>query len=240
MEKKVEITSSQNVVIEYTLASTIERGAGLLIDLVIMSVTALLLIACLSAAGLYTDSVQILLVIPFMLYSLLWETLSEGQSPGKKIMRIKVVKLDGSTPAFSDYALRWSMRLLDVYFSATSLGLILISTTNKSQRLGDIASNMVVIQHTPQLKKTLVEILSINSLSTYKPRYENASTLTAKEVVFIKGVLERQIKYPNSAHEDIINDLASRVRERLKLPAEKIGAKQFLNIVIKDYVVLTR
>jgi uncharacterized RDD family membrane protein YckC len=46
---------------------------------------------------------MILCLLPAMIYHLLCETFLNGQSFGKKIVKIKVVKLDGTQPNFGSY-----------------------------------------------------------------------------------------------------------------------------------------
>ena len=53
----------------------------------------------------------ILMSIPVMFYSLAFEILLNGQTPGKVANKIRVVKLDGSKPTFGSYIIRWFLRL---------------------------------------------------------------------------------------------------------------------------------
>ncbi len=63
----------------------------------------------------------------------------EGQTPGKKLMKIRVVKIDGYQAGFGDYMIRWVFRLIDVSFAGV-VGLISMIVSKNNQRLGDIAS----------------------------------------------------------------------------------------------------
>ena len=52
--------------------------------------------------------------LPVMFYSLIQESLWEGQTIGKKLMKVKVIKLDGYQAGFGDYLIRWLFRLIDI------------------------------------------------------------------------------------------------------------------------------
>ena len=63
------------------------------------------------------------------------ELFNHGQSVGKMVMRIRVVKKDGTTPGIGDFFMRWLLQLVDLGFSGVGALVILIS--KNSQRLGD-------------------------------------------------------------------------------------------------------
>ena len=52
--------------------------------------------------------------LPVVFYSLIFEALLEGQTIGKRIMKIKVVKIDGYQASIYDYLVRWFFRLIDL------------------------------------------------------------------------------------------------------------------------------
>ena len=52
--------------------------------------------------------------LPLFLYFLLWEAFWNGRTPGKAALDLRVVKLDGSKPAFSNYLIRWLLRIIDI------------------------------------------------------------------------------------------------------------------------------
>ena len=53
--------------------------------------------------------------LPVVFYSLLFETFLDGQTIGKRIMKIKVVKIDGYQAKVSDYLTRWFFRIIDLF-----------------------------------------------------------------------------------------------------------------------------
>ncbi|HEY6975620.1 MAG TPA: RDD family protein, partial [Chitinophagaceae bacterium] len=92
----ISITTSQNIELEYDLASLGERIVATIIDLVI-------LVGYVIIIGMFTNLsngldykygwVYLFLFLPVTFYSLLCETFLNGQSVGKKVMGVKVVSL---------------------------------------------------------------------------------------------------------------------------------------------------
>lgn len=83
------------------------------------------------------------LLIPVGYYTYLEGT--SGQTIGKRIMNIKVVKADGSRCDMSSAFLRSILRFIDSLFIGI-VGIIAISTTEKKQRIGDIVANTIVVK----------------------------------------------------------------------------------------------
>jgi len=63
----------------------------------------------------------------------------------KRLMNIRVVKSDGSTPSISAYLLRWLLFIIDGPGTG-GLGLLVVLLTKNSQRLGDLAAGTMVIK----------------------------------------------------------------------------------------------
>lgn len=243
----IDIRTTQNVTIEYELASLWERMVALIIDVVIVATLNFFLVSLISSAlnGGGSNAMMgvvygLLPICIFILYQLLSEVLADGRSWGKKIMSLKVVRLDGEEPGLSDYLLRAVFHLVDTLFSVGILGSLLISSTRQRQRLGDMTANTTVIRTKQQLQFGLEDILRINTLSNYEPRYPEVRQFNEQDMLLIKGVIARCSKYPNPAHQQAVSDLVEKVCRKLEIaviPKDKIN---FLKTLIRDYIVLTR
>src|SRR5665648_1019312 len=101
----LKIDTLQNIDIEQPIASIGERIAATLLDMLfIMSYT---MIVAFIAGDLHSKTLMVIALIPASLYSIVSELAMNGQSWGKKILKIKVVKTDGTVTTFSSYFLRW-------------------------------------------------------------------------------------------------------------------------------------
>ena len=242
--KNIEIKTTQNVVLQYELANLRDRIIAFALDLACLAIG----IGLLSALGLMvlggSDTPGIilntLLVCIFLFYSLALEIWNNGQSIGKMAMRIQVIKTAGGRATFSDYAARWIFRMIDIYFSLSGIACILIASSTKAQRIGDIVANTAVVKLVPQMDLTLKDILSLHAQDTYKPTYAQARQLVEEDVLLIKSTLDRYRKFHNEAHEEALELLSERIKHVLAIENVYPNKEQFLQTVLKDYVVLTR
>jgi len=140
----LNIDTSQNIDIEQTIASIGERIAATLLDLLFIMCYFIVVIVVYNLTN--SATIVTILSIPPSVYSIISESLMNGQSWGKKILKIKVIKLDGTPTTFSSYFLRWVLRLVEILVTFGSLATITIILNRKGQRLGDIAANTVVIR----------------------------------------------------------------------------------------------
>jgi len=179
--------------------------------------------------------------IALFFYFILMEIMSSGQTVGKKALGIKVVRLDGKEPKWSDVVLRSVLQVVDIIFSGGIIGILLIKTTPRNQRLGDLAANTVVIKIQGDLGRfTLRDILNIASLDNYQPVYPQVRSLTEKDMIFIKNALVRYQKYPNPAHADVVGRLTNRLMHVLEIHKPPMNQVEFLRTLLRDYIVLTR
>lgn len=240
--KNIEIITTQNVVLQYELASLQDRAIAFFLDMVCWIVGFSILTTV--AAAIFIESVMsvvvFILIFIFMLYSLAFELLNKGRSIGKMAMRIQVIKLAGGRATFSDYAARWVFRLIDIFFSLGGVASILIISSSRAQRIGDIVANTVVVKTVPKVNIDLNDLLAIHQSNKYVPKYQQARKLQEQDALLIKSTLERYRKFRNGSHEEAVTMLSRRVQEILGI--DKVEEKQsaFLQTVLQDYVVLTR
>jgi uncharacterized RDD family membrane protein YckC len=245
MKKTIEITTTQNVTIEYELASLRERCLSWLLDWLIVTMGYILLyqILALIFGGVGDDAIAFFLLplLAYFLYYILFEIWNGGQTPGKMVMSTKVVRLDGKDPEWSDVVLRSVLQLADILFSAGVVGVVLIKTTNKSQRFGDMAAHTTVIKlFSSEFAYRLEDILSISSLDNYQPVFPQVSRLSERDMIFIKTVLGRRQRYANQAHDNVMEDLVTHLMPLLDIEQRPANRVDFLKTLLRDYIVLTR
>ncbi len=156
------IETPENVELQRRLAGIGTRFIAGLIDtlwlvLIYLVLFVLALIAGLGAAGwsregLVTGSgLWILAGLILAAFAVYWgyfvvfELRTNGQSPGKKVMRIRVVKLEGGAITFTDVAIRNLLRSVDVLPAGYIAAGLCMFVTRRCQRLGDLAAGTVVV-----------------------------------------------------------------------------------------------
>jgi uncharacterized RDD family membrane protein YckC len=239
----IDINTPQNVTINYELASLRERIFGFVIDSVTLSITCLILYSMLINAFGFEGQNVILIIfcLPiFLFYSLLFEMLNNGKSIGKMALGIKVIKIDGTEGVAGDFMARWAFRSLELYLTAGAFAAIMVSLSDKNQRLGDILANTVVVKERPTFTMSLIALLNKKTINDYQPKYPSVVKMSEEDVLFIKEVLERYRKYRNEAHREALKVLSDKMKAKLEITNTVGRYDEFLLTLIKDYVVLTR
>ena len=152
---QLSINTTQNVNINFIAASVGDRILAQLLDLLVKIAYGVFVFFVVQIFGLENlfqnlDQWSIIAIIsiiglPVMFYSIVQESLWEGQTIGKKIMKLKVIKLDGYQAGFGDYLIRWLFRLVEVSIGYGVIALIAIISSKKNQRLGDMAAGTAII-----------------------------------------------------------------------------------------------
>lgn len=243
----IDISTTQNVTIEYELASLRDRFFAFFIDLMIFLAIYFFLayFAAVVLRGFITEwgwrFVMLMQLAGLLLYHVLSEISSGGRSWGKKAIGLRVVRLDGQEPGPGDFLMRSLFLVVDFFFSAGVLAAVLITSTLRGQRLGDLASNTTVIRTKNRLHFQLDDILNIQSLDDYEPQFPMVRQLSEADMLLIKNTLSRYQTWRNTAHEQAIKEAVQVVCQQLDLePPHKNRHLDFLKTLIRDYIVLTR
>lgn len=227
----LKIDTSQNIDIEQSIASVGERIAATILDIIF--ITIFIVIVAFIAGGLHYGWMLYMVYVPVGGYTLLSELFMNGQSWGKKILKIKVVKLDGTPASFTSYFLRWIFRLIEVIGSLGSLAMIVIILNRRGQRLGDMAANTTVIRlRDKSLKETIYTPVPDN----YTVVYPEVSKLSVDDIYTVKEILELLKSPKNNGVQSLA--MAQKAREaiekKLNIRTEqKVGS--FFQTLITDY-----
>ncbi|MBK7443664.1 MAG: RDD family protein [Bacteroidetes bacterium] len=240
--RTIDILTTQNVTINYELADAKDRIFATIIDYIIEWLAIFILsLIFIQGFGMHDDYFQYVFSLPIIFfYFFVSEVVMDGQTIGKKILSIKVVKLTGEQPSINDYLMRWALRPVDVLFSLGSIGILMVSSSDKAQRLGDIIANTTVIKLNPTQRLQLNDLLKIRTTTNHEPTYPQVRNFTEPEMLLLKEVMDKSLKYRNDSHEEALEQACQLVKQRLHL--EKIPADRatFIRTLIKDYVALSR
>jgi uncharacterized RDD family membrane protein YckC len=175
-----------------------------------------------------------LIILPPFLYHLLFEWLWNGQSPGKKIMGIKVVSLDGNKASFSQYFLRFLLRSIDFGGSSYLIALICSAFTKNSQRLGDLAAGTTLVS--TELPYSIDDtIFKRVSTENYLVTYPEVMRLSDRDLNTINAILTHSIRSNNYHH---INNVTEQIKHALGIVNQE-EPMFFLQKLLQDYNYLT-
>ncbi|TND08754.1 MAG: RDD domain-containing protein [Bacteroidetes bacterium] len=229
--QSLNIQTTQNVDINYEVANIGDRLLARLIDWGIFVVLIIALSIVNASLQLsITSGLYILLISPIICYDLICEPLFQGRSFGKMVLKLRVIKIDGTQPGIGDYIIRWMFRLLEGLVAISpGLCLLVVLVNGRGQRFGDIVAGTTVIstKQKVQLRDTIMMQYNPN----YVIQFPQVSMLSDRDVGLIREVLKQAM---NSQNYPAIERLSARVKEVLGINP-MMPSMQFLHIVLNDY-----
>lgn len=231
------------MVIEHELASAGSRILAWIIDAALFSVLFALItffIILPLEGNIVATAIIIFLVLLYFTYDLWMELFNQGQTLGKRAVGIRVIKLDRSRSDLQTFLIRSAFRMLDINLCGGSFAFLFIVSSPRRQRLGDLLAHTAVVKTESRLALNLSDLLRIETIDQYKPQYPQAKLLQDEDVITIRQTLDRYRNRPNPGNTEALHLLVDRLREYLDIEEIKERPEQFLKILVKDYIVLTR
>jgi uncharacterized RDD family membrane protein YckC len=163
MTRTADLELPEEIDLELEVANVGSRTLAILADLgfcALLLLTAYLLLM-LFAQGAPGDWLTrfgahfmtiVLLVLIFAvqwIYFTFFEWLWNGQTPGKRLLHLRVIKVDGAPVSWIDVLLRNLSRPIDAFGPMGLIGLLMIFVSPRAQRLGDLMARTLVIHETP-------------------------------------------------------------------------------------------
>ena len=247
----IRVHTTQNVTLEYEVASIGDRIVATLIDYLVLMAWGALMAGLVYAIGRGASGtskplnyhnvedviallVMVLMVVvvlgPIVFYSLLSEVFFNGQSIGKKARNLRVVRLNGTAPSLGDYFLRWLLRLVDMGFGYGLIAVITIALNGKGQRLGDLAAGTSVIS----LKPVPSLLPEVPIAEDYQPVFAQAANLTDYDVALLRQLLARSLRHDNYV---LLNETATKIKHLLLIQSD-LPDEVFLRTILHDHAHL--
>lgn len=237
---KLAINTAQNVNLNYKLIGLGERMVAFLIDGVILITYITIMENLMSLSDIFDADGWTkrgflgLFMLPAFFYSLICHIVFGGQTIGKMIMKIKVVRVDGSPTEWYNLFVRWMLRLVDIWVFSPSIGILSILLSDKKQRVGDSAAGTVVISVKKKHKITSTILEDIND--DYEPVFSNVTQLTDKDIRIVKEAF--LISKKNNDFKTLTL-LKNKICDTLHIET-KLYDVQFIDTILKDYNYYTQ
>ena len=145
--KTITIITPNNIEVEFRLAGAASRLAAFVIDFIIQ--LAVIIFIFWAAFRITGDpgsiALSIIMIVSFAIhfgYFILAELLMNGQSIGKRLLSLRVIRDNGQPVEFAQVLVRGIIRTtIDMLYA----GLFMILFSPKHKRLGDIAAGTIVV-----------------------------------------------------------------------------------------------
>ncbi|WP_324676512.1 RDD family protein [Hymenobacter sp. GOD-10R] len=231
----IRIQTTQNVTIEYEVASIGDRIISTILDYLVLFVWAVVVIGLGSWLSRTTlPWVAIALVgVPYVFYHLICEVFFNGQSLGKRARDLKVVRLDGGRPSLGDYLLRWLLRLIDLGIFSGAVAVVTILLNGRGQRLGDLAAGTTVVRLRPAAGNKLGTNLGPPD-PNYQVVFPQAANLADHDVALIRQLLAQGLERQNYL---LLNEVANKVKGLTGIYTT-LSDEAFLRTLLRDHAHL--
>ncbi|MFY0713175.1 RDD family protein [Seonamhaeicola sp. NFXS20] len=244
---ELQINTTQNVNINFTAASVGERILAYIIDWIIkiayIIVTYQLIFNWFKIDELVRDmdnwsqaAIYVSFYLPVIFYTLIFESILDGQTPGKRILKIQVVKIDGYQASLADFVIRWFFRIVDLNIMSGVVALIAIIMSDKNQRLGDMTAgtSVIALKNKVNISHTILEDLK----EDYVPTYPNVIKLSDNDARIIKDTF---IRAKDSKDYPTLIKLRKKIIEvvEIKEVLQKTDV-EFIDVILKDYNYYTQ
>jgi uncharacterized RDD family membrane protein YckC len=218
LDDELVIETPERVELHYVLANIGNRFLAAGIDHLIQTVALIIILVAAGTLGswqlfssmnAWTAAVTVLVVFAiYWGYFVAFETLWSGQTPGKRIMRLRVVREDGRPVRFFEVFVRNLLRLAIDFqpLPSYAIGVVSIIFSERSKRVGDFVAGTVVIKERATEAPSLDEIIKVSEIeqqrverTTAAPFLADTRRLSDQELRAIETFLKRrfELKEPN-------------------------------------------
>lgn len=246
----VKLDTGFNIQVEFAITPFHKRLIAWLIDLLVcwLYVKLMSLIFHIPSFFIWTGNwhyKEILIGLPVLFYHIACEIIFNGQSVGKMVMQIRVITAQGGQPGISQYMIRWVFRLIDFpllllgsiasndlpwyLFPLIFGGLACVIFTEKSQRIGDLLADTILIDL--RNRTSWQDTVFTEVESSYEPRYPMVMQLSDRDINTLKSIIE-SVKKKNDY--ELALRISDRIKAKLKMDSDQDPA-EFLRTLLKDY-----
>ncbi len=230
LDQHIEVETPELVAFSYSIAGIGSRGVAAMIDVLVMMVAGLVLVFIVSmgvpwvtrlglrgpvvAMGPWLAAAMILGLFAFVWgYYVLLEVFWDGQTPGKRLMHVRVVRDGGFSMNFGASAIRNLVRIVDFLPATYGVGVASMALTREGKRLGDLVAGTIVVRERMVTVPSHAAALARASSPAAVPTI--SATLTEDEYVLLERFLARRSSLDPTRALAMMDQLATRFRARL-------------------------
>lgn len=241
---KLTIDTPEQVHLEFLLAGLGSRFMAAFLDTLIQALLFLVLggltiavAIALNFAGL--SSTWAIALVALGIFTIIWgyytlfEIFWKGQTPGKRVAGIRVIKDSGRPINAFEAVTRNIMRFVDWLPSMYAAGVLVMLLNKKHRRLGDFVAGTLVVHESSDRESSLFFNTSVQPDSILP----QASRLTLQEAELIETFLARRLEIPPEVRRQNAQRIAERIATRLEIPRDSRPSEDetFLELLVKEF-----
>jgi uncharacterized RDD family membrane protein YckC len=261
LDDELVVETPERVELRYVLASVGNRFLAAALDHLIqlaVIVALLLLLQFYLSTGLGAflsngtwAAALIVLIVFFIIwgYLVVFETLWNGQTPGKRVMGLRVIREDGRPVRFFEAFVRNIIRLVIDFQPIPSFSVGVVSTifSEKSKRVGDYVAGTVVVKERSTEAPSFDEVLKASELEQRRlqragpdPFRIDAKQLNGTEIKALQAFLIRRYDLEEPRRSNMANQIAGSLAAHLLIPDVQMTAEALLEEIDRQYRVQVR
>lgn len=225
---RLSTATSEGVLLEHELADAGSRLAAGIVDVLVLAMLAFALVMGTAAIASIDPSGagQFLfgwilggIVLMVVGYHVVFHRFADGRTPGKMLLAIRVLGVDGQPPSLVALFVRAFVWPIDAFlFLPAPVGLYVIALSPRRQRLGDLAAGTVVVHDAPRRSDEPLRAQRWSDLTERKIALTPAALahLEAPDVELLREILARD-SLSTTQRLDLVRRAAQHYSERLGL-----------------------
>lgn len=259
LDDELVIETPERVELHYVLASVGNRFLAAAIDHLIQ-ITAIVIIivaagalsdwALFASMGVWSAALTVLAVFAiYWGYFVVFETLWSGQTPGKRMMRLRVVREDGRPVRFFEVFVRNLLRVaIDIQpLPSYAIGVVSIIFSPRSKRVGDYVAGTVVVKERSTEAPSLDEIIKVSEMEQQRiertmpaPFTADTRRLSEQELRAVKTFLKRRFELQEPNRSALAARIAQPISARLGIAAGGLSPEALLEEVERQHGAQSR
>jgi uncharacterized RDD family membrane protein YckC len=167
-------------------------------------------------------------------YHVYFETARRGQSPGKRLLGLRVVDGRGLPLAVEQSFVRNVIRVLDLAPVFYGVGAAAMGADRHRRRLGDLAADTMVVRESRALSEaaTIARAPEHNSLRTPRVIRAVRHRIGLEERELLLALSLRAASLTPQARFDLFEDMAAHYRRKLELPEMGLSGENLVRGLI--------
>jgi uncharacterized membrane protein SpoIIM required for sporulation/uncharacterized RDD family membrane protein YckC len=239
LDVSIEIETPEQIALSYSVAGIGSRGAAAALDTLICIVALIILGLAMNLAASYAglqlsktstpSAAWVMAAYVLVQFAVIWgyyvvfEGIWDGQTPGKRIMNLRVVRDGGFSVTFGASAVRNLLRVVDA-FGVYLVAIVVALTNDSRKRLGDIvAGTFVIKEERTQLSASAVTAAKLKAPTVF-------ARLSDDEYAVLERYMERRMTLDPVRRDAIVAQLAVRFARHLPSVSEAPSRASLLRL----------
>jgi len=259
LDDELIIETPERVELHYVLANVGNRFLAAAIDHLIQTISMVIIVVAAGALsdwqlftsmGAWTAALTVLAVFAvYWGYFVAFETLWNGQTPGKRMMRLRVVREDGRPVRFFEVFVRNLLRVaIDVQpLPSYAIGVVSIIFSARSKRVGDFVAGTVVVKERATEAPSLDEIIRVSEIEQQRvdrtgpaPFASDTRRLSEQELRAVKIFLKRRFELQEPNRTALAARIAQPISAKLGVTTDGLSPEALLEEVERQHRVQSR